>query len=63
MDAIRQQLAADLVKAQDALAAAHAESAQLRAERDEWKRTVIRERADRKAERDRRASAVRWSVP
>lgn len=56
MDAIRQILA-------EQLAALRAEADQLRAQNDDLRRTLIRERADRKAERDRQASAVRWSVP
>ena len=56
MDALREQLAADL-------AAAQAEADQLRADNDDLRRTLIRERAEMRAERDRRASAVRWTCP
>ena len=62
-DALRAQLAADLAAARHDLAAAQADADQLRADNDDLRRTLIRERAERKAERDRRASAVRWVIP
>lgn len=63
MDAIRETLARQLVEARDALAAERAESAQLRAANRELKRLLIIEQNERRAERDRQASAVRWSIP
>ncbi|MFP5371891.1 MAG: hypothetical protein ACLGI3_14245 [Actinomycetes bacterium] len=63
VDAIRETLARQLVEARDALAAERAESAQLRAANRELKRLLIIEQNERRAERDRQASAVRWSIP
>lgn len=56
MDAIRQILA-------EQLAALRAEADQLRAQNDDLRRALIRERAERKAEQGRQRSAVRWLVP
>ena len=62
-DAVRETLARDLVATRRDLATAQADNDQLRAIADDLRRTLIRERAEWRAERDRRASAVRWSVP
>lgn len=59
-DAVRETLASDLAATRRALAAAEADNDQLRAIADDLRRTLIRERAEMRAERDRRASAVRW---
>jgi hypothetical protein len=55
-DAIRTILAGDLI-------AARAENEALRADLDDLRRTLIRERAARKAEADRARSGRRWVQP
>lgn len=61
-DAIRDQLAADLAATRSERDEALVTNDQLRTVVDELRRTLIHERAERKAEAGRQTSAVRWSL-